>query len=217
MHPHLVLSASSRPLPPPVAAPIRPDGSSLVPDEEDACPICLVDYSDENPRIETQCGEEGEHPISATLRSLPALSLSSRSVSIAALLTHTHIYTRMPREPAGHHFHLPCLFEWEERSKNTCPVCLRSPLAFRERSALDLRAMEARAQAREGARAEGPGRRADEGADSEQLPLLAVAALGASEAHQGAASGGVGAQQGPAGGGAVSGRGGRGRKGRGKR
>ncbi|EFN55547.1 hypothetical protein CHLNCDRAFT_18021, partial [Chlorella variabilis] len=30
----------------------------------------------------------------------------------------------------NHHFHLPCLYEWLERSE-TCPVCSK-PMAFEE-------------------------------------------------------------------------------------
>ncbi|CAI9266350.1 unnamed protein product [Lactuca saligna] len=46
-------------------------------DDEDVCPICLEEYTSENPRIITKC---------------------------------------------AHHYHLSCIYEWNERSK-TCPVC----------------------------------------------------------------------------------------------
>ncbi|XP_071693966.1 uncharacterized protein [Rutidosis leptorrhynchoides] len=46
-------------------------------DDEDVCPICLEEYTNENPRIVTKC---------------------------------------------WHHFHLGCIYEWNERSE-TCPVC----------------------------------------------------------------------------------------------
>lgn len=75
---------------------VRADGS-IDQEDDQICPICLVEYTAENPRIDTQC---------------------------------------------GHHFHLPCLFEWEERSQQTCPVCLRSPLLFREKSMVDLTAAQ---------------------------------------------------------------------------
>ncbi|KAL9664375.1 hypothetical protein QQ045_019775 [Rhodiola kirilowii] len=46
-------------------------------DDEDVCPTCLEEYTEENPKITTRC---------------------------------------------DHHFHLPCIFEWMQRS-NSCPVC----------------------------------------------------------------------------------------------
>ncbi|KAJ9535287.1 hypothetical protein OSB04_un001614 [Centaurea solstitialis] len=46
-------------------------------DDEDICPICLEEYTSENPRIVTKC---------------------------------------------SHHYHLSCIYEWNERSE-TCPVC----------------------------------------------------------------------------------------------
>ncbi|KAK1423196.1 hypothetical protein QVD17_18491 [Tagetes erecta] len=46
-------------------------------DDEDVCPICLEEYTIENPRIMTKC---------------------------------------------SHHYHLSCIYEWNERSE-TCPVC----------------------------------------------------------------------------------------------
>ncbi|KVH96362.1 Zinc finger, RING/FYVE/PHD-type [Cynara cardunculus var. scolymus] len=49
-------------------------------DEEDVCPICLEEYTSENPRIVTKC---------------------------------------------SHHYHLSCIYEWNERSE-TCPVCSKA-------------------------------------------------------------------------------------------
>nr|XP_043607896.1 E3 ubiquitin-protein ligase RLIM-like [Erigeron canadensis]XP_043607897.1 E3 ubiquitin-protein ligase RLIM-like [Erigeron canadensis] len=46
-------------------------------DDEDVCPICLEEYTIENPRIVTKC---------------------------------------------SHHYHLGCIYEWNERSE-TCPFC----------------------------------------------------------------------------------------------
>ncbi|XP_076959886.1 uncharacterized protein LOC143636094 [Bidens hawaiensis] len=48
-------------------------------DDEDVCPICLEEYTIENPRIITKC---------------------------------------------SHHYHLSCIYEWNERSE-TCPVCAK--------------------------------------------------------------------------------------------
>ncbi|KAL7609369.1 hypothetical protein Lser_V15G13452 [Lactuca serriola] len=62
------------------ATPLMPPSdqvNTISVDDEDVCPICLEEYTSENPRIITKC---------------------------------------------AHHYHLSCIYEWNERSK-TCPVC----------------------------------------------------------------------------------------------
>lgn len=56
---------------------VKPKVNTISVDDEDVCPICLEEYTSENPRIITKC---------------------------------------------SHHYHLSCIYEWNERSK-TCPVC----------------------------------------------------------------------------------------------
>ncbi|KAI3717576.1 hypothetical protein L1987_69283 [Smallanthus sonchifolius] len=64
---------------PPMAAldKVKSNVNTLSVDDEDVCPICLEEYTIENPRIMTKC---------------------------------------------SHHYHLSCIYEWNERSE-TCPVC----------------------------------------------------------------------------------------------
>ncbi|KAK9064669.1 hypothetical protein SSX86_016051 [Deinandra increscens subsp. villosa] len=56
---------------------VKSNVNTISVDDEDVCPICLEEYTIENPRIMTKC---------------------------------------------SHHYHLSCIYEWNERSE-TCPVC----------------------------------------------------------------------------------------------
>ncbi|KAI3503721.1 hypothetical protein L1887_32170 [Cichorium endivia] len=64
---------------------VKTEVNTISVDDEDICPICLEEYTSENPRIVTKC---------------------------------------------SHHYHLSCIYEWNERSK-TCPVCSKL-MVFKE-------------------------------------------------------------------------------------